>query len=190
MAQYDDDDDSSVCPTCGEDIEVLESFTYFFRVLYNNGRSDQEVIRWIGLAYGVMESLNTSIWRCRYLCRTKLHIFKTFVHPALLYGSETKTLNSDLERHLNIFGTNCLYRIMRYRWNDVVSNQRLLHETESRPITSIVSEYQLRLYGHMPRLPDVDPAHRVLSVVDNYGWRRPSGRPGNSWIWKVDRLCQ
>ncbi len=26
---------------------------------------------------------------------------------------------------------------------------------------------QLRLYGHVARLPDVDPAHRVLSVRDN-----------------------
>ncbi len=77
----------------GEDIEVLESFTYFGTVVHNNGRSDQEVIRRIGLAYGVMDSLNTSIWRCRYLCsRTKLCIFKTLVLPVLLYGCQTWTL--------------------------------------------------------------------------------------------------
>ncbi len=98
---------------CGEDIEVLESFTYLASVVHDNGRSDQEVIRRISLAYGAMDSFNRSIWRCRYLCRrTKLRIFKTRVLPVLLYGCETWTLNSDLDRRLNVFGTKCLRRIM------------------------------------------------------------------------------
>ncbi len=148
----------------------MESFTYLGSVVHNNGMSDQEVIRRIGLAYGVIYSHNTSIWRCRYLCRrTKLLIFKTLVLPVLLYGCETWTLNSDLEKRLNVFGTKRLRRIMGYHWNDFVSKQGLLQETESKPVTSIVRERQLRLYGHVARLPDVDPAHRVLSVRDNNG---------------------
>ncbi len=185
--------DDTVQPVhaCGEDIEVLESFTYLGSVVHNNGRSDQEVIRRIDLAYGVMDSLNTSIWRCRYLCRrTKLHIFKTLVLPVLLYGCELWTLNSDLERRLNVFGTKRFRRIMGYRWQDFVSNQRLLHETESRPVISIVRERQLQLYGRVARLPDVDPAHRVLSVRDNPLCRRPIGYPRNSWLGKVDRSCR
>ncbi len=185
------DDTVQSVHACGEDIEVLDSFTYLGGVVHNNGRSDQEVIRRIGLAYGAKDSLNTSIWRCRYLCkRTKLRLFKTLVLPVLLYGCETWTLNNDLERRLNVFGTKCLRRIMGYRRNDFVSNQRLLHETESRPVTSIVRERQLRLYGHVARLPDVNPAHRVLSVSDNRGWRRPRGRLRNSWLGKVDQSCR
>ncbi len=61
-----------------------------------------------------------------------------------------------------------------------LSNQRLLHETGSRSVTSIVRERQLRLYGQVARLTDVDPAHRVLSVRDNTEWRTPRGRPRNS----------
>ena len=176
---------------CGEDIEVLKSFTYLGSVVQNDGRSDQEVIRRIGLAYGVMDSLNTSIWRCRYLCRrTKIRIFKSLVLPVLLYGCETWTLNSDLEKRLNVFGTKCLRRIMGYRWNDFVSNQRLLRETESCSVTSIVQERQLRLYGHVARFPNVDPAHRVLSAGNNPAWRRPRGRPRNSWLGNVDRSCR
>ncbi len=138
-----------------------------------------------------MDSLNKRIWRCRYLCtRTKLRIIKTLLLPVLLYGCETWTLNSDLERRLNVFGTKCPRRIMGYRWNDLVSNQRLLHETESRSVTSIVRERQLRLYGHVERLPDVDPAHKFLSARDNPGWRRPRGRQRNLWLGKVDRSCR
>ena len=48
-----------------------------------------------------------------------------------------------------------------------VSNQRLFRETDSRPITSIVRQRQLRLYGHVARYPEADPACRVVSVRDN-----------------------
>ena len=47
---------------CGEGIEISENLT---SVVYciNDGESRQEVVRWIGLAHGVIYSLNTSIWR-------------------------------------------------------------------------------------------------------------------------------
>ena len=176
---------------CGEDIEVLESFTYLGSVVHKNAGSRQDVLRRIGLAHGVMDSLNKSIWRCRYLCRrTKIRVFKSLVLPVLLYGCEAWTLSSDLERRLNAFGTKCLRRIMGYRWDNFVPNERLLHETESRPVISIVLERQLRLYGHVARLPDVDPTHRVLSVRDNPEWRRPAGRPRDSWLRRVDHSCR
>ena len=175
---------------CGEDVEISENFTYLGSVVHNNGGSRQEVLRRIGLAHGVMDSLSTSIWRCRYLCRqTKIRIFKSLVIPVLLYGCETWTLNTDLKRRIDAFGTKCLRRIIGYRWYDFVSNQRLLRETDSRPITSIVRQRQLRLYGHVARYPEADPACRVISVRDDPTWRRPRGRPRNSWLRQVDASC-
>ncbi|KAG0720330.1 putative uncharacterized transposon-derived protein F52C9.6 [Chionoecetes opilio] len=89
---------------CGEDIEILESFTYLGSAVHNDGGSRQEVLRRIGIAHGVMDSLSGSIWRCRYLCRrTKIRIFKSVVIPVLLYGCETWTLNSDLKRRIDAF---------------------------------------------------------------------------------------
>ena len=64
---------------------------------------------------------------------------------------------------------------MGYRWNDFVSNQRLLRETESRPITSIVHQRQLRLYGHVARYPE--QLGLPISERDNPEWRRPRGAP-------------
>ena len=46
----------------GEGIEITESFTYLGSVVHNSGLSDQEVSREIGLAAGVMKSLDRSIW--------------------------------------------------------------------------------------------------------------------------------
>ncbi len=66
-----------------------------------------------------------------------------------------------------------------------VLNQRLLHETGSRSVTSIVRERQLRLYGHVARLTDVDPAHMVLSVRDN-----PEGTATQLVAGKIERSCR
>ena len=70
---------------CGEDIDILESFTYLGSVVHNNGGSHKKVLQWIGLTHGVMDSHSTSIWHCQYLCRrTKIWIFKLLVIPVWL----------------------------------------------------------------------------------------------------------
>ncbi|XP_069981083.1 uncharacterized protein [Penaeus vannamei] len=55
---------------CGEDTEATESFTYLGSAVHISELSDQEVSRRIDLAAGTMNSVNKSIWSCRYLCRS------------------------------------------------------------------------------------------------------------------------
>ena len=62
-----------------------------------------------------------------------------------------------------------------------VSNQTLLHETESRPITSIVHQHELWLYGHVARNPEADPACQVV-----WGITRGGGSQGGN---KVNVSC-
>ena len=54
-----------------------------------------------------------------------------------------------------------------------------------RFVTCIVRERQLRLYGHVARFPDADPAHQILSARESREWRRPMGRPRASWLQQV-----
>ena len=68
-----------------------------------------------------------------------------------------------------------LWRILGYRWSDFVSNERLLRETQMRFVSFIVRVHQLRLYGHVARFPDADPAHHLLSAREPREWRRPMG---------------
>ena len=46
--------------------------------------------------------------------------------------------------------------------------------------------HQLRLYGHVARLPAEDPAHRILSCRHLSGWTMPRGRPQASWLRQVE----
>ena len=58
-----------------------------------------------------------------------------------------------------------------------MSNQQLLHETESRLITSIVCQHQLRIFRHVARHPKADPASQVVSERDNSGWEEAKWVP-------------
>ena len=144
---------------------------------------EPEINRCLGLACGVMDSLDHGVWRCRYLCRrTKVRIFRSLVLPVLLYGCEIWTLTRDLRWRLNSFGTRSLRRILGYRWSGFVSNERLLRETQMRFVTCMVRERQLRLCGHVFRFPDADPADQIISGREPPEGSRPVGRPCASWL--------
>ena len=87
------------------------------------------------------DSPDHGVWCCRYLCRRmKVRVFRSLVHPVLLYGCEIWTVTRDLRRILNSFGARSLRRVLGYRWSDFVSNERLLRETQIRFGTCIVCE--------------------------------------------------
>ena len=112
--------------------------------------------------------------------------FRSLVLPVLLCGCETWILIMDLRRRLNSFGTRSLRRIIGYCWSDFVSKERLLRETQMIFVTCIVRERQLRLYGHVARFPDADPAHHILSARECREWRTMD-RPCSSWLQSVDQ---
>ncbi|KAG0718623.1 Transient receptor potential channel pyrexia [Chionoecetes opilio] len=117
---------------CGEDIEILESFTYLGSAVHNDGESRQEILRRIGIAHGAMDSLSGSIWRCRYLCRrTKIRIIKSLVIPVLLYGLETFFLRcpfvkSSRAGHIQLLSGPNRTPILRVKINHHKKDERLL----------------------------------------------------------------
>ena len=83
-------------PVCGEDVDVTERFTYLGSDIHVSAGCESEVNGRLGRAWGVMDSLDNGVWRCRYLCRTKVRVFMSLVLPVLPYGCETCTLTKDL----------------------------------------------------------------------------------------------
>ena len=56
-------------PVCGENVEVMERFTYLGSEIHVSAGCEPEVSRCLGRAWGVMDSLQHGVWCCRYLCR-------------------------------------------------------------------------------------------------------------------------
>uniref|UniRef100_A0A3B3R059 Reverse transcriptase domain-containing protein n=1 Tax=Paramormyrops kingsleyae TaxID=1676925 RepID=A0A3B3R059_9TELE len=75
---------------CGENVSLVERYTYLGSDIHVSGDSSYEVSRQIGRTWGVMRSLERGVCRSRYLCkRTKVQVFRVLVLPVLLYGCET-----------------------------------------------------------------------------------------------------
>ena len=51
-------------PVCGEDVEVTERFTYLGSDIHISAGCEPEVNRRLGLAWGVIDSLDHGVWRC------------------------------------------------------------------------------------------------------------------------------
>ena len=124
-------------PVCGEDVEVVERFTYLCSHIPVSAGCEPEVNRCLGRAWGVMDSLDQWVWRCRYLCgRMKVRVFRSLVLPVSLYGCETWTLTRDLRWRL---------KLLRYQvssenpWLSLVGLcvQRVVAERDSNEICSL-----------------------------------------------------
>ena len=141
-------------PVTGENVDIVETFTYLGSVVHQSTTCEAEVNRRLGLVHGVMNSLSKTVWRSRDLSRwTKVRVFKALVVPVLLYSSEAWTLTDGLKRRLDSFVTTSLRRIFGYRWQDHVSNQKVLDRAEMGRVTCLIRERQLRFYGHVARFP-------------------------------------
>ena len=54
-------------------------------VIFMSPLAESEVNRRLGRVWGVMDSLDNGVWRCRYLCgRRKVRVFRSLVFPVLL----------------------------------------------------------------------------------------------------------
>lgn len=66
----------------------------------------------------------------------------------------------------------------RYRWQEHVSNKRVLDWGKKRQ-SPLVRERQLRFYGHRACFPVCDPANRILAARETAGATK--GRPAYEW---------
>ena len=70
---------------------------------------------------------------------------------------------------------------------DHVPNTTIYDMTKSEPLITRVKRCQLRFLGHIPRLPDEEPAKKYATYAPTHGRRRP-GRPCTSYLTYIQRL--
>ena len=111
----------------------------------------------------------------------------------MLNGAETWTLLVADMKTLRAFHMRCQQQILDIRWWAHVSNAEVLQWSGLSTIGDILRHRRLSLFGHVARQDPGVPAYDALRLtVDTYegrkpmaSWRRPSGRPRNVWLNKV-----
>lgn len=92
----------------------------------------------IGKASGIMSMLNNS----QVTVKTKAKVYHACVINALLYGSESWTVYSTQERHLNSFHLRCYHCILGISWWEKCFHAEVLeHANITKKIFFLVSVY-------------------------------------------------
>ena len=128
------------------------------------------------------------LWRCpRISIANKIKLFNTTCVTVLLYGCESWVLSKAMESEINAFGTSC-YRIMlNIKRIDSVSNATVHDLTQAAPLVENVRTRQLRILGHVLRLPDDESCKEYALHIPTHGKRKP-GRQRTLFLTYIQHL--
>jgi len=70
----------------GNQVEVVESFTYLGSLIHVSGSSEPEIKRRINIVREAMFTLDQNIWRSSITLETKLRLYNACILPIFLYA--------------------------------------------------------------------------------------------------------
>jgi len=102
-----------------------------------------------------------------------------------MYGCETWATTKYLLFRLDAFDTWALRTILRIPYTRIVSNSEVTRTTGCSPLSYLVTNRRLRLFGHTARSSPREDHHRALAACIWQvppDWKRPAGRPSHTWL--------
>ena len=118
----------------------------------------------------------------------KLELFDRCIVPKLLYGLESLWLLKVERYRLNAFQIRCIRRILAIPPSYIsrIPNLEILRRSSRRPLTELLTQRQLILFGRIAKMPDDAPQRRVVFCPGSLdlvsaSLRRKRGRPRKEW---------
>ena len=141
---------------------MVDSFVYLGSSVDVSGGNDSDIRRRIELARTCMKSLDREIWRSSILLVTKLRLYNVYILPVLLYDSDTWIVTEASRQHLDAFDQWCLRCILRIPYTTHITNVSVQSQTEQPPVSSLIQQHRLKLFGHIARAAASEDHSRVL----------------------------
>ena len=152
----------------GQQIKMVDSFTYLGSAIFADGSVDGEVTRRIAKASNAFGSLLEPIFKCKGLrLATKRMVYRAVIFPTLFYGAETWTIKASNLRRLNTFHRDCIRTILgvtrRQQWEDKLSTAELATRFGMlEEMTDLLRVYRLSWLGHVARMDSGRGPKKVL----------------------------
>jgi len=144
---------------CGQSVEEVAEFTYLGSVQSTTGRCQPDILRRIGIASTATQSMNSALAADETPLISDLYI----VYPTVRFGS--MDISAERLTELEAFHMRCQRMILGICWHDFIRNTEVANTTNLPCIKDIITRRRNSLFGHVVRLDDHTPAHRVLSQV-------------------------
>ena len=97
-------------------IEQVTSMVYLGHMITDDGRSDKEIKRRIGIARNAYKNLPTILSSRDTSINTRKRIVKCYVWATFMYGSETWTITKSIAKKINAFEMWIYRRMLRIPW--------------------------------------------------------------------------
>ena len=111
---------------------------------------------------------------------TKVHLVKTMVFPAVMYGCESWTVKKAERRRIDAFELWCWRRLLRVPRTARRSNQSILKEINPGiALEGMILKLKPQYFGHLMRR--VDSLEKTL-MLGGIGGRRKRGRLRMRWL--------
>ena len=154
-------------------LQVVDKFTYLGSTWSRVVQIDDEVNARIAKASAAIGRLRGSIWdRSGIRLDTKLKVYRSVVLPTLLYACETWTV---YQRHAHLY-TSCLRKLLKIKWQDRIPDIEVLKRAGMQSIHTLLKLAQLRLTGHVTRMPDERLPKKILYGELQVGKRSHGGQ--------------
>ena len=122
---------------------------------------------------------------------TKVHIVKTMVFPAVMYGCESWTIKKAGHWRIDAFELRCWRRLLRVPWTVRRSNQSIWEEISPEyPLEGLIPKLKLQYSGHLMRRTDALEKTLMLGKFEGrrkkgqQRMRRLDGIPTQwTWVW-------
>ena len=131
----------------------------------------------IAKASAAFGQLRGSIWdRSGIRLDAKLKVYRSVVLPTLLYARETWTAYQRHAKRLNHFHTSCLRKLLKIKWQDRIPDTEVLKRAGMQSVHTLLKLAQLRLTGHVTRMPDERLPKKILYGELQVGKRSQCGQ--------------
>ena len=133
--------------------------------------------------------LERRIWKSSIRLETTLCLYQTYILPVLMYGCETWATTKYLLSRLDAFDIWALRKILRIPYTRHVSNAEVRRTTGCSPLSHLVANRRLRLFGYIARRSPRENHHRALAACIRQvspDWKWPAGRPSHTWLRAIE----
>ena len=141
----------------GEEIEMVEHFTYLGSVLSCDGEVMRDVKSRIAKASRVFDCLRVPVFSNPTLSiPTKGAVYMAMVVSVLMYGEETWTLKAEHVRRLTTFCVRTILGVTRFQqWEQRITSKSLANKFGiAWSIADIILDRRLQWLGHLGRMED------------------------------------
>ena len=116
------DDDETNIMVNGNTLEKVDNMIYLGQLYTSDGKCAKEIIRRIQIARSTFAKMKSFVTNRNINITTKLRAIRCYVISTLLYGAETWTLSTEMEKRIESLELWLYRRILRISWMKKMTN--------------------------------------------------------------------